>query len=83
VKGRYIRVIATGMKQGKLNKIAAIHTGLAVLFRRQRESSANGANRRFKFHKRRQQFIRTHNERLSVVAMRVHNPDPSPVGMNR
>jgi hypothetical protein len=46
-------------------------------------SFAASANRRFKFHKRRQQFIRTHNETLSVVAMRVHNPDRSPVGMNR
>jgi len=69
VKGRYIRVIATGMKQGKLNKIAAIHTGLAVLFRRQRQSSANGSNRRFQFHKRGQQFFRVHNETLSVAAM--------------
>jgi hypothetical protein len=28
-------------------------------------------------------FIRTHNETLSVVAMRVSNPDRSPVGINR
>jgi len=24
-----------------------------------------------------------HNETLSVVAMRVHNPDRSPIGINR
>jgi hypothetical protein len=41
-------------------------------------SFAASANRQFKFHKRRQ-FIRTHNETLSVVAMRVHNPDRSPL----
>jgi hypothetical protein len=27
-------------------------------------------------------FIRVHNEPLSVVAMRVRNPDRSPVGIN-
>jgi hypothetical protein len=30
-------------------------------------------NRSFQFHKRRQRFIRTHNETLSAVAMRVSN----------
>ena len=44
---------------------------------------AASANRRFEFQKRRQLFIRTHNETLSVVAMRVSNPDRSPVGINR
>ena len=33
------------------------------------------AHRRFQFHKRSQFFIRTHNETLSVVAVRVSNPD--------
>jgi hypothetical protein len=33
------------------------------------------ANRRFEFHKRRQLFLRAHNETLSVVAMRVSNED--------
>jgi hypothetical protein len=28
-------------------------------------------------------FIRSHNETLSVIAMRVCNPDRSPVGINR
>jgi hypothetical protein len=42
-----------------------------------------GSDRRFKFNKRRQLFIRTHNETLSVAAMRVSNPDRSPVGINR
>jgi hypothetical protein len=40
-------------------------------------------NRRFKFKKRRQLFIRVHNEALTVAAMRVSNPDGSPVGINR
>ena len=35
------------------------------------------------FHKRSQLFIRTHNKTLSVAAMRVCNPDRSPVGINR
>jgi len=41
------------------------------------------ANRKFKFHKRRQLLIRVHNETLAVPAMRVRNPDRSPVGINR
>jgi len=41
------------------------------------------ASRRFEFQKRRQLFIRVHNESLSVVAMRICNPDRSPVGINR
>jgi hypothetical protein len=36
------------------------------------------ANRRFQFKKRRQLFIRSHDETLSVAAMRVSNPDRSP-----
>ena len=34
------------------------------------------------FDKRGQLFIRSHNETLSVVSMRVNNPDCSPVGFN-
>jgi len=40
------------------------------------------AGRRFKFHKCRQLLIRTHNETLSVIAMRVGNPDYSPASFN-
>jgi hypothetical protein len=40
-------------------------------------------NRRFKFDKRSQLFIRTHNETLSVVAMCVGNKDCLPVRINR
>ena len=36
----------------------------------------------FKFQKSRQLFIRVHNETLSVVAMRVNDPDRLPVGIN-
>jgi hypothetical protein len=39
---------------------------------------ATTSNRRFEFQKRRQLFIRTHNETLSVAAVRVSNPDCSP-----
>jgi hypothetical protein len=39
---------------------------------------AGRANRRFQFEKRRQRFIRAHNETLSIVAKRVSNPDCSP-----
>jgi hypothetical protein len=43
---------------------------------------AAGANRRFKFHKSSQFFIRSRNETLSVAAMRVSNPDGSPFGID-
>jgi len=37
----------------------------------------------FEFDKSRQLFIGSHNETLSVVAMRVSNPDRSPAEINR
>ena len=37
----------------------------------------------FKFQKRRQFFIATNDKPLSVVAVRVRNPDRLPVGINR
>jgi hypothetical protein len=40
-------------------------------------------NRPFQFQKRRQLFIRTYDEALSVITMRVCNPDCLPVGINR
>jgi hypothetical protein len=40
------------------------------------------ADRRFKFQKRSQLFIRTHNETLSVVVMCVCNPDCSSLRIN-
>ena len=42
---------------------------------------AASTSRPFKFNKRSQLFIRTHNETL-FAAMRVRNPDRSPVGIN-
>jgi hypothetical protein len=36
----------------------------------------------FKFNKRRQQFIRSHDETLSIVAMCVCNPDRAPLRIN-
>jgi hypothetical protein len=39
-------------------------------------------HRRFQFHQRGQLFIRTHNETLSVTAMRVSNEDRSPFGIH-
>jgi hypothetical protein len=44
--------------------------------------STDGSNCRFQFDKRSQFFIRTHNETLSVVAVRVNNPDCSPARIN-
>jgi hypothetical protein len=39
-------------------------------------------NHRFEFQKRSQLFIRTHNEPLSVAAMRVSNPDCATLGID-
>jgi hypothetical protein len=44
---------------------------------------AASTNRRLQFQKRSWLLIRTHNETLPVAAMRVNNPDRSPVGINR
>jgi hypothetical protein len=44
-------------------------------------NSPAGANRRFEFQKRSQYFIDTHNETLSVAAVRVNNPDRLTVGI--
>jgi hypothetical protein len=41
---------------------------------------AASVDRRFEFQKRRQFFIRTHNETLSVIAMGIRDKDCSPVG---
>ena len=41
------------------------------------------ANHHLQFYKRSQLFLRVHNETLSVAAMRVGNPDRSPVRINR
>jgi len=48
-------------------------------------SSQFGAavNRRFKFQKRSQLFIRVHHERLSVVAVCLSNPDRARIEINR
>jgi hypothetical protein len=42
----------------------------------------NSTKRRFQFQKRSQLLIRTHNETFSITAMRVCNPDRSPVRIN-
>jgi hypothetical protein len=51
--------------------------------RQPRHSAHAPPSREFKFKKRGQLFIRTHNEALSIVAMRVSNPERSPVEINR
>jgi hypothetical protein len=48
-----------------------------------RDAASCHRNRRLKFEKRSQLFIGMHNKTLSIVAMRVCNPDCSPVGINR
>jgi hypothetical protein len=43
---------------------------------------AGPSSRRFQFHKRSQLFMRMYNVTLSVVAVRISNPDRSSVGIN-
>jgi hypothetical protein len=40
------------------------------------------ADYRFQFQKRRQLFLRVHNVALSIAAVRVNNPDRSPLRIN-
>jgi hypothetical protein len=47
-----------------------------------RQAACGGPNRRFQFHERGQLFFGSRNETLSVVAMRVNNPDCSPLRIN-
>ena len=49
----------------------------------QRSLTAGGASRRFQFKKRCELFVGPDDEPLSVVTMRINNPDRSPVGINR
>jgi hypothetical protein len=50
---------------------------------RRRKLTAAYANRRFKFKKSSQPLARTHDETLSVIVMRVNNPDCSPFAIYR
>jgi hypothetical protein len=43
---------------------------------------AASADHRFEFQKRSQLFVSTHNETLSVAAMRANNPNRSPFGIH-
>jgi hypothetical protein len=47
------------------------------------QTNSATSNRRFQFHKRSQLFIGVYNEPLAIVAVRVSNPDRSPLGINR
>jgi hypothetical protein len=49
---------------------------------KQSRQFAASANRRFKFHKRRQLFVRTHNETPSVVTVCISNEARSALGIN-
>jgi hypothetical protein len=48
-----------------------------------RVETCSALDLRFKFHKRSQLFIGSHNEPLPVIAMRISNEDCSPAGINR
>jgi hypothetical protein len=58
---------------------ACIAAVCRALFSRLQEPVFLLKNRRFQFQKRGQLFIRSNNETLSIIAMRVTNPDRSPV----
>jgi hypothetical protein len=67
-----------------LSTVKGSYTVAGKLFRSllQKGRSTERLNCRFQFHERRQLFIRVHNETLSVVAMRVCNPNRSRFGIN-
>jgi len=66
----------------RLIRIRLTTPSLPKIVRVCQDNSPQLRNRRFQFEKRGQLFIGTHNETLSVVAMRVNNPDRSPVRIN-
>jgi hypothetical protein len=72
----------SGKKVLRLIQIRLAELSLAKIPTASQEYSLQDPNWRFKFHKRSQLFIRTHNETLSVAAMRVCNPDGSSLGIN-
>ena len=65
--GKLLRLIQIGLATPTLAKISPTR----------QENPTASADYGFKFDKRRRLFIGTHNETLSVIAMRVHNPDGS------
>jgi hypothetical protein len=83
-----IRGSGTGKEPSGANVLRLIQTRLSdAEFEKNVANLSNqfaaSANHRFKLNKSGQLFIRVHNETLSIVAMRVSNPDCSPVGINR
>jgi hypothetical protein len=55
---------------------------LAKISPTRQENLTASASRRFELQEIRQLFIRMHNETLAVVAIRVCDPDCSPVGIH-
>jgi hypothetical protein len=54
---------------------------LAEISPTRQENPTASADYGFKFHRRRQLFIRVHNETLSIIAMRVGNEGRLPIGI--
>src|SRR5882724_445806 len=79
----WVKVVVTN--DGEHDASPYLEFPISTLFLRKRYVRGpfvSSSNRRFKFKKRRQFFIRTHNETLSVVAVCVSNPDRSPLRIN-
>jgi len=76
-------VIQTARAQGRFLVLTFSSRTSFLAFLRNSYALSVQSNRRFQFHKRSQHFIRPHNETLSVVAMRVSNPDCSSFGIHR
>jgi hypothetical protein len=72
----YIRVVATGLEQARLNKMAPICTGLAVLFQAA-TLILDWLQLPIQFPKRRQLFIGVHNVTSSAPALCGQNPELS------
>jgi hypothetical protein len=74
---RSARLYKVSFQMNRPNQAMAAHrwpSAISLVF----DLRLSGSNRRFQFEERRQLFIRTHNESLSVIAMRVNNEDCSP-----
>jgi hypothetical protein len=66
-RGKFLRLIQIRFSDAEFGKISPARQA----------QFATSPNRRFKFQKRSQLFIRAYNKTLSVIAMGVSNPDCS------
>jgi len=76
------RVVVLGFPDVLRNQRSEVLKNFKKLNAPNRKEETLNPKLTFKFNKRAQFFVGMRNEALSVVAVRVNNPDRSPVGIN-